>query len=287
MAENEAEADNESNQNQSVQVISTDSYSQTGLTDVGTECEPLVISDRKDDVEDDPYNDAYRNGNFGIKRGKINFTRAKRWSVAHFFSAIIMTSFTLSCVILLGNNHKYWISSDLRDWFSAITILCCLLGLTMSSCSCYLSSSLAKIRRPLFFLLLVRLLAFLELVFIVTGISLTIAVESEAKERNPWREKYYYYWTTDSPRDIADNFKSFVVLCSFLVISMVVELIMAGAWLFHWWKCCDGCEALKSFCIFEPGEPLASGVSDPPTGIIHECAYVCWSIYKIDLSFII
>lgn len=162
----------------------------------------------------------------------------RRWSVAYLFSALIMSSFTLTCVELLDYN---WNSRALRYWFTAITFLCCIIGLTVSASSCYLLNSITKIRRPQFFLLIVRLLAALELVFIVAGISLTIAVGSKADE--------------------AHNYKSFVGLCSFLVISMVVEFIMAGAWWFHWWKSC-------TFCIFEPRQPLArldADVSNPPT----------------------
>ncbi|XP_031550113.1 uncharacterized protein LOC116287568 isoform X1 [Actinia tenebrosa] len=220
----------------------------------------------------DAYHEAYRNGNFGVRRGRMNFTRAKRWSIAHFLTAAIMTCFTAACIQLLDNN-EYGVDSQSAYGFSAVAILCDICGLVMACCSIYLLGSIATTPRPLLVLFAVRLIAVLECTLVGVGIILTIKVINDTREDGTEP-------TEHNRRYGGGNFTTFIILCIYLLISMVVDVITALAWLFHWWRCCVCCQCLKSCCIFEPGEPLAPGVRDPPTGFLRECAYVCWLINR-------
>ncbi|XP_031550114.1 uncharacterized protein LOC116287568 isoform X2 [Actinia tenebrosa] len=243
MAEKEGKND-ASNQNQSDQICGEETIadkSTQATVNEDTDPEPTILVE---EIEfgnirfgGNAYRDTYRNGNFGVKRGRVNFTRARIWSSAHLFSAGAVALISTLCIA----------NGDEADLF-VLPFLSAFFGILTFCGGVYLSLSPTTVGRPLFVLLLVRMFALLECMVVLLSIIYTIIVASDR----------------GNPRNGA------------LVVSLVVDWITALAWLFHWWKYCVCCQCLKSCCIFEPGEPLAPGVPDPPTGLLRECVYVLW-----------
>lgn len=165
-----------------------DSSTQTAV-DGETDPEPILV----EEIEfggvkfgGNAYHDTYRNGNFGVGRGRVNFTRAKIWSSAHLFAACIIIFLSINCIVLSTVNSGFLIHSRSGDIFIILSPLCGFLGLLTSCGGIYFSLSHAKLRRPLFVLLLVRVFVLVECILVFPVIIFSMIVASETKLRDPW-----------------------------------------------------------------------------------------------------
>ena len=255
----------------------TNEMEEANRTELDLDTEPLVIGGLDFGTSD--YHEAYRDGNFGIKRGRINFIRARKWSISHLIVAVLIEIVSIIVVCLLQFKMHDGISEYTRDVFPGLAISCGLIALATSSCSLYLVKYITTMKRPLFVLLLVMILAFLECLLAVPTFITTIVAVSVLYNQN--------------------NTGLLLAVCEILPALLLVDIFAAMAWLFQWWRCrCKLCQGFNSLCIFEREQtpavsrvprtlPSSGAQADQHTGTVKECMEICWAAYRPDWRIII
>ena len=156
----------------------------------------------------------YRTGNFGIRIGKVNVAKGKRWLMAHVGCALFMFFLSVTVTALL----KHYTVSFFKHGVMGYTWTATLLELSSAALGAYFFWRLLKLSRPLAVLMSFRLLAVFS-----------------------WMANFFFGWFT-IVNELADNEK-FVglsdsgigflkAICWGITIIMFLETVISFAFVF-------------------------------------------------------
>ena len=200
------------------------------------------------------YEDVYRTGNFGIRIGRVNLTRGKRWLMAHAACALFMFVFTLIATVLL----KHFTVAVFKNFVLGYSWAASLLGVSSAALGAYFFLRLPMLSHPYAVLMTFRFLAvFNWIANLAFGWLFTILIALADKEKFV---------------GLSDTGIGFLkAVCVGITIIMILEMVISFAFVFAWWGFCpafpDLCKCCAESCVYDQGQEIAPGVLDPPSSL--------------------